>query len=87
MTRRLEAATVRRNNENARAAEEKLAEDRLRAREHDRRECERLEREIKRLEELEKVREEVLRMEGKLRIPEECAPLEESRDSETRLHT
>ena len=86
MIRRLEAATVRRNNENARAAEEKLAEDRLRAREHERRECERLEGEIKKLEELEKVREEVLRVEEELQTPEECAPLGASRGSGTGLY-
>ena len=64
MIRRLGAATVRRNNENARVAEEKPAEDRLRAEECERRECERLKREIKKLEEFKKVREEILRTNG-----------------------
>ena len=44
MIRRLEAATVRRNNENARVAEEKLAEDKLRAEECYRKKCAALER-------------------------------------------
>ena len=66
MIRMVEAETVRLKNENARVAEEKLAEDRLRAEECERRKCEALERTIAETEELRENRSEDPRSVGEL---------------------